>query len=305
MKQEFNASIQGIIKYIILLMVFVTFNTSASNESLKLKHIVKAQHHKKAHRSKLKLYVFDCGEILVRDQSLFNPILTKDEPITFSNTCYLIKHSRGALFWDTGLSDSIVGISEGVDVGGGAFNFKVVKTLKSQLEEIDVDPLSVDYIAFSHLHLDHTANAAYFLNATWLIQESEYEVAFSPDAETFFFNPQDYGVLQGNDTIKLNGHHDVFGDRSVVIISTPGHTPGHQALYINLPETGPIILSGDLYHFQKNREEYGFPVFNTKKETVHSFALIDDLLDKLNAKLWIQHDKPFVESLKLSPNFYQ
>jgi len=301
----FNASIQGVIRCGFLLLSVVAFNASASDESLKLKHIIKAQHHKKSHPTELKLYVFDCGEILVRDKSMFNPVLTKGEHITFADTCYLIKHPKGTLFWDTGLSDSLLGLSEGVDAGDGAFNFKVFKTLKSQLEEIDVDPLSVDYIAFSHLHLDHTANSAYFLNATWLIQENEYELAFSPDAEKFFFNPQDYSVLQGNETIKLNGHHDVFGDKSVVIISTPGHTPGHQALYINLPETGPIILSGDLYHFQKNREEYGFPVFNTKKETVHSFALIDDLLDKLNAKLWIQHDKPFVDSLNLSPAFYQ
>jgi N-acyl homoserine lactone hydrolase len=313
MKQEKNtentsclyALIHNSIRSIIMLLSLTTINANASPGQIKLESLIEAQHHRSSFSTELKLYVFNCGEILVRDITLFAPALTKGEHITFSDTCYLIEHPNGTLVWDTGLSDSLLGVNEGIDVGDGAFNFKVFKTLKSQFEEIDKDPLTVDYIAFSHLHLDHTANAAYFLNATWLIQENEYDIAFSPDAEKFFFNPSDYAVLQGNETVKLNGHFDVFGDKSVVIISTPGHTPGHQMLYLNLPETGPVILSGDLYHFQKNREEYGFPVFNTKKETVHSFALIDELLEKLNAKLWIQHDKPFFESLNLTPAYYK
>ncbi len=305
------------VKYLMIALAISTFSLNASElnnhqshnalagDKRLIKHLKKAQHHNRHQPVDLKLYVFNCGEILARDISIFNPALTPDEQIIFSDTCYLIKHPKGTLIWDTGLSDSLLGAPNGVDAGNGAFNLSVSKTLKSQLDEIDVDPLSIDFIAFSHLHFDHTANTSYFQNATWLIQEVEYDLAFSPEAEQFFFNPQDYSVLQNNDTIKLNGHYDIFGDASVVIISTPGHTPGHQALYLNLAETGPTILSGDLYHFQQNREEYGFPVFNTRKETVHSFALVDDLLDELNAKLWIQHDKPFFNSLNLSPAFYQ
>ena len=254
----------------------------------------------------LKLYVFDCGEILVREKSLFNPALPKGQQITLANTCYLVSHPKGTLMWDTGLSDSLSGLPNGVDAGAGAFNLSVSKTLTSQLGEIKVNPLSIDYIAFSHLHFDHTGNAKYFQNATWLIQKPEYKVAFSSEAESFSFNPDDYSYLKGNTTIKLDGHYDVFGDGSVVILSTPGHTPGHQNLFLNLPETGPTILSGDLYHFEENRVEYAIPVFNTKRETIHSFVLIDNVLDDIKkSKLWIQHDKPFVESLNLSPGFYQ
>ncbi|VAW62951.1 hypothetical protein MNBD_GAMMA11-3208 [hydrothermal vent metagenome] len=297
--------------FIALCIAFFSSNVSAEqadenqiSEKHLIKRLLEAQHDND-HPVDLKLYVFDCGQMLVRDITILNPALTPGEEIIFSDTCYLISHPNGTLIWDTGLSDSLLGVAGGVDAGNGLFNLSVSKTLKSQLEEIDIDPLSIDYIAFSHLHFDHTANTSYFLNATWLIQEVEYDLAFSPQAEQFFFNPEDYSILQNNDTVKLNGHYDVFGDTSVVIVSTPGHTPGHQVLYLNLAETGPVILSGDLYHFQQNREEYGFPVFNTKKETVHSFALVDDLLDELNAKLWIQHDKPFFDSLNLSPAFYQ
>ena len=254
----------------------------------------------------LKLYVFNCGEILVREKSLFNPALPEGLQMTLSDTCYLIKHPKGTLMWDTGLSDGLSGLPNGIDVAEGVFNLSVTKTLSSQLEEINVDPLSIDYIAFSHLHFDHTANARYFQNATWLIQKPEYKAAFSPEAVSLFFNPDDYSSLKDNETIQLDGHYDVFNDGSVVILSTPGHTPGHQNLFLNLPETGPIILSGDLYHFEENRAEYVIPVFNTsKRETVHSFVLIDNVIDGINASLWIQHDKQFMESLRLSPEFYK
>lgn len=254
----------------------------------------------------LKLYVFECGEILAREKSMFNPELDDGLQITLSDTCYLIQHPKGTLMWDTGLSDKILNIPGGVDEAGGAFNTSVSKTLISQLDEIGVDPLSIDYIAFSHLHFDHTGNASYFQNATWLIQKPEYKVAFSPEAESLAFQPDDYASLKDNQTIKLEGHYDVFGDGSVVIISTAGHTPGHQNLFLNLAKTGPVVLSGDLYHFEDNRNDYAVPIFNTsKKQTIHSFVLIDNVLEDVKAKLWIQHDKPFVDSLNLSPAFYQ
>ncbi len=253
----------------------------------------------------LKLYVFDCGEIEVRDLSVFNPAISKGTVKVFSDACYLIVHPKGTLFWDSGLPDTLVTQAGGIEIANGLFKISVTRTLKSQFEEIGIDPLSVDYIALSHLHSDHTGNAQYFLNAKWLIQKNELAIAFSPEGEALGFSPSDYELLQDNE-MPIEGHYDVFNDKSVVIVSTPGHTPGHQSLYIDLPQTGKIILSGDLYHFQDNRINYGIPVFNaTKRETVHSFVLIDNLLDKLNAKLWIQHDKPFFDSLNLSPAYYQ
>ena len=292
------------IKYLLLLLTISSFTAFASSDDYDDEFEIDDLEESRS--VDLKLYVFDCGEILAREKSMFNPVLPEGQQITLANTCYLIKHPKGTLMWDTGLSDSLISFPDGVDAGGGAFHLTVKKTLRSQFEEINIDPLSVDYIAFSHLHFDHSGNASYFQNATWLIQKPEFDVAFSPEAVNFFFNPDDYASLRDNQIIKLDGHFDVFGDGSVVVLSTPGHTPGHQNLYLNLPETGPVILSGDLYHFEENRIEYAVPVFNSsKRETIHSFVLIDNAIDEVAAKLWIQHDKPFVDSLKLSPYFYQ
>ena len=96
----------------------------------------------------------------------------------------------------------------------------------------------------------------------------------------------------------------MFGDGSVVLIPTPGHTAGHQSLLVNLVDTGPVLLAGDLYHFQFNRDHYGIPVWNDKKATIRSFAKIDELLDKTKAQLWIQHDKPQFDALKKAPAYY-
>jgi len=253
----------------------------------------------------LKLYAFECGKILVRDISLFNPLLEKGQEKNLANPCFLIQHPKGTLMWDAGLPDGLIGMPDGLDVFNGGIHLSVTKTLKSQMSEIDMKPEDIDFLVLSHLHNDHTGNAGYFTQSTWLIQDVEYKIAFSQNAEQYGFTPKDYSKLQSNPVKKLRGNFDVFGDGSVVIISTPGHSPGHQSLFVDLPKTGPVMLSGDLYHFQENRESYGIPIWNSKKETIHSFVLMDNLLEKTKAPLWIQHDQVQFNQLKLAPAFYE
>lgn len=253
----------------------------------------------------LKLYVFDCGNVKARDVSLFNPLMEKGAQKDLADPCYLIKHPKGTLVWDTGVPDQLIENKNGLEIMDGAFNFSISKTLRSQLAEISIDPSKIDFLAFSHLHNDHTGNAGLFKNSTWLMQEAEYTIAFSENAKKYGYRPQDYSNTRGNTIIKLHGNHDVFGDGSVVIIFTPGHSPGHQSLFVDLPKTGPVILSGDLYHFKENRDNYGIPVWNSKKETIHSFALIDTFLERTKASLWIQHDKEQFDTLRHAPQFYQ
>lgn len=253
----------------------------------------------------LKLYIFNCGHIKARDLSLLNPLIGKGVQKDLANPCYLIQHPKGTLFWDAGLADQLIENKKGSDVLNGAFNMSVSKTLRSQLAEIDLDPAKIDFLAFSHLHNDHTGNAGLFRNSTWLMQEAEYNMAFGESAKDFGYHPQDYLNSSGKTITKLRGNYDVFGDGTVVIISTPGHSLGHQSLFIDLPKTGPIVLSGDLYHFKENRDNYGIPVWNSKKETIHSFVLVDTLLAKTKASLWIQHDKEQFDTLRHAPLFYE
>jgi len=209
------------------------------------------------------------------------------------------------MVWDAGLNDAIASEKDGVEFYDGVFNLSVKKTMLSQLEEVGVKPAQVTYFAPSHLHVDHSGNANYFADSTLLMQQAEYQVAFSKDAANYGFDINNYSALKDAKRIPLQGDHDVFGDGSAIILSTPGHSPGHQSLYLKLPETGPVILSGDLYHFHKNRQEYGIPVWNDKKSTISSFAKIDNILDKTAAKLWIQHDPEEAKTKRMSPAYYQ
>ncbi|MGQ0794031.1 MAG: N-acyl homoserine lactonase family protein [Deltaproteobacteria bacterium] len=258
-------------------------------------------------KAKVKLYVFDCGYITANDLSIFSSEgFYKGETKELVDSCYLVIHpTKGMLLWDAGLSDSLISKPEGVVVGGGAFTLKVKKTLASQLQVIGVKPEDVTYIAFSHLHFDHTGNANAFTNATWLVQGVEFDAGFGPDAEKLFFDPSTYNKLKSGKVEKLDGDKDVFGDGSVIIYAAPGHTPGHQVLYVNLRKSGPIVLSGDLYHFEKNRTFRRVPAFNFDKEaTKTSIGRVEDIVAKENAQFWIQHDTEQNAKIKHSPEFY-
>jgi glyoxylase-like metal-dependent hydrolase (beta-lactamase superfamily II) len=252
----------------------------------------------------LKLYVFECGRILTRDVSVFNPPSPKGTAMNMVSPCYMVEHPQGRLFWDAGIRDSLITEKNGLENLNGLFKLSVHKTLRSQLKEIGVDPKEVDFLALSHLHIDHAGNANYFAAATWLVQKSSHQLAFGNFAEKYGFVQADYRKLERAKTVNLHGDYDVFGDGSVVILHTPGHTPGHQSLWIDLPNSGPVLLSGDLYLFRKNREDYGISAWNDKKMTVRSFARIDEILDRTGADLWIHHDKEQFDSQRKSPDYY-
>jgi N-acyl homoserine lactone hydrolase len=97
----------------------------------------------------------------------------------------------------------------------------------------------------------------------------------------------------------------VFGDGSITIISTPGHTPGHQSLLVKLPKTGAVVLSGDAVHFKDNFENRRVPEFNTDRDqSFASMQRIADVLAREKAQLWINHDKAQTDRLKKAPAFY-
>src|SRR5262249_10310523 len=155
----------------------------------------------------------------------------------FSDNCYLIRHSRGILLWDTGVPDAVATMPDGMVVANGAITFRRAKTLAAQLAEIGVKPSDVTYVAISHTHGDHVGNVGLFPSATVVIREAEYDWALTQPVKPAF------GTAQPIE--RLAGDRDVFGDGSVVILSTPGHSPGHQSLLVVLPKTGAVVLSGD------------------------------------------------------------
>ncbi|MFT7218841.1 MAG: N-acyl homoserine lactone hydrolase [Candidatus Azotimanducaceae bacterium] len=252
----------------------------------------------------IRLYVFNCGEITFEDVSAFG-ISNDETPVrTLAVPCYLIDHPRGHLFWDGGLPTGIAG--KGNMEGAPGMEMQYERSVLDQMKDINISPDEVEYLAFSDMHFDHVGAANAFTTSKLLIQQTEYQAAFTHGADSTNFNPGDYQKLFDNPKIVLDGDHDVFGDGRVKIISAPGPSPGHQVLFLDLTETGPILLSGDLYHFRESIPLRRTPEFSTSRaQTLNSMNRVSAVLAKKRATLWIQHEKAFADTLTLSPEYYR
>ena len=250
------------------------------------------------------LYVFNCGDIEVRDLSIFTPGTNEGKVKQMTDSCYLIKHEKGMLFWDTGLNDTLG--SKGVDAWEGKFHLSVSNPLSTQLNEINVKPSDIDFLGISHFHGDHTGNANLFTQSALIIQQEEYDAAFGDDPSKAGFDASSYKDLDKSKIKIISGDLDVFGDGTVVIKRAIGHTPGHQVLFVDLDESGPIVLSGDLYHFTDNRTHKRVPSFNfDKDQTLEAMKQIEAFVNQKKARLWIQHDLEQNKAIKHSPAYYQ
>ena len=237
------------------------------------------------------MFVLDCGEATAPDLSQWSPGVHPGRPVTFSNNCYLLRHDSHWLLWDTGISDELANLPEGKVVAHHVRGI-VKRTLESQLLEIGIRPHDVTHIAFSHAHFDHVGNSRLFTQARWLVQQAEYDAMFGREAAGFGFRLDLYGTLRDNPLQLLNGDHDVFGDGAVRIIATPGHTPGHQSLFVRLPNNDAVILSGDAAHSVENFAHRRVPSFNVDADRTR--ASIDKLravAEQTGAKILINHDR--------------
>ena len=236
------------------------------------------------------LYKFDGGTVMANNLNLFAQNDTyKGESKKLADAFYVIKHPKGTLLWDTGLPEMLVG-NDPYTPEGGAFTISRKDSITTQLKSIGLSPKDIDMIAFSHIHFDHTGAANHFANAKWLVQKQEYEFANGEDIKgNTFYDPSSFSKLTNVEL--LSGDRDIFGDDTVVIKSMPGHTPGHQSLYLSLKNNGPTILTGDLFHFEENRENAIVPQFNYDiPETEKSIEAFEAFAKAKNAKVIIQHD---------------
>ncbi len=255
-------------------------------------------------RPEVKLYTFDGGTVMVNNLELFSQDTTyRGQTKEFSDPFYVIGHPKGNLMWDAGLPEMLVPMPEPYTDPSGAFTVSRKDSVINQLKSIGMDIDDIKYIALSHTHFDHSGHANVFKNATWLVQEKEYD--FVTSEETQNNNADIYGAIaELKNTQKLNGDFDVFGDGSVIIKSMPGHTPGHQVLYLDLAENGPTLLTGDLYHLYENRKFKRVPIFNFDVEqTLNSMEDFEAFANEMNAKVYIQHHKEDFNKMPKAPEY--
>lgn len=222
-----------------------------------------------------------------------------EETKALVGSCYLIRHGDRALVWDTGIDPSTSG-----DPDGG---FILDSTLVSQLAKLGLSPADIDFVGISHYHYDHVGQAKDFPASTLLIGKADWE-AITRDPPLGNADPKMFAPwIAGSSTVEtFTGDKDVFGDRSVVILSMPGHTPGHHALLVRLAGMGPVLLTGDLAHFAENYAREGVPTFNTDRaDTLASFDRFKKIAKTIGATVIIQHEPGDVAKLPAFPEAAQ
>ena len=243
----------------------------------------------------VKLFQLVGGSILVKKLEVFSQDTTyTGQSKQFTDAYYVISHPKGNLMWDAGLPEQLV-MPEPYDEPSGVYRIQRPDSLVNQLKSIGFKVDDFQYFAMSHSHFDHTGHANYMKNATWIVQENEYNSVLGDSLAQ-----KDASVASLTKVKKINGDYDVFGDGTVIIKYTPGHTVGHQALYVEVSGLEkPVLLTGDLYHFEENRTNKGVPSFNYDvKQTLESMVKFEAFAKEKNAEVIIQHSPKDFEKLE-------
>jgi len=209
--------------------------------------------------------------------------------VQLTASCYLVRHNDDYLIWDTGYP-----------MGNTPTAPKT--SLLDLVGQLKVTPAQVKYVGISHYHGDHTGQASQFPQATLLIGKGDWDVVTDPKQQASLSAPFKQWTGGEGKVEPVTGDKDVFGDGSVIMLDTPGHTPGHHSLLVKLKDMGNVLLSGDLAHFHENYEGNGVPTFNTNRAaTIASLERFKKIAANLKATVIIQHDERDVSKLPAFP----
>jgi len=236
--------------------------------------------------TKVTLQAFECGRIMQNDLGRFSDTMKfKGEKRQFIAGCFLIRHPKGLLLWDTGLTPALVGAT------GGPPGMALDKSIVDRLKENGIEPGAVTHVGISHYHADHSGGAADFPNAELLIGEADLAALKAMKSDDRQVTQLANWLNGGGKLRAVKGDLDIFGDGSVTMLTMPGHTPGHSALLVELANSGAVLISGDQYHFRENRAARGVPGFNASRaDTLASHDRFETIAKELKARVVIQHD---------------
>lgn len=240
----------------------------------------------------LQLWRLDCGSLDLNLADFSDTGLYAGERRTLPSGCYLIKNGDRLLLWDTGLDGALAGKAK--DAQGSLLRERIVP----QLARIGVKPQDVTFVGISHYHYDHTGQAADFPGATLLIGKKDFDVVKTREQLKPRFAPW---LTGGSKVVEVASDKDVFGDGRVMMLALPGHTPGHSGLLVKLA-SGPVLLSGDQYHFAEQVANRGVPIFNADRaDTLASHDRFDRLAKNIGARVIIQHERRDIPKLPPFP----
>ena len=244
----------------------------------------------------LHAYVLDCGYADGDFSWLSDEGRFEGETGRLSNPCFLIRHPDGDLLWEAGLPAAL---HEDGPQETDLATIGVDEPLIPQLARLGVSPSDIEYLALSHYHIDHAGQPEAAEGATWLVHRADHEVVATGESGE---HDADFAPLRAMTAAVFEGERDVFGDGRVRIVPAPGHTPGHSVLFLDLPETGPVVLSGDLWHRAESRTQRAVPGYNaSREETLASMDRVEAMIAETGARLVIQHEADDYAALPKPP----
>jgi glyoxylase-like metal-dependent hydrolase (beta-lactamase superfamily II) len=249
----------------------------------------------------LSLWRLDCGNFVIKDFNAFfsdTMAYTPGQPKNIASSCYLIKNGNRYMLWDTGLTARLIGNTQ----DNAAQRIELKTSIVDQLKRIGVRPEQIEMIGISHYHSDHLGQAANFPRAELVIGKGDLDaLKAKPTPQGMEPDLLKPWISGGRKVTAVEGDADLFEDGRVIMLKTPGHTPGHNALLVKLA-SGNVLLTGDLYHFTEQVLIKGVPPFNTNRaDTLASMDRFDKLARNLRAKVIIQHEPADIGKLPAFP----
>ncbi len=251
----------------------------------------------------MEMWRLGCGDINLADGGIFSDThLFDGQRRALTGSCYLIRHGKDYMLWDAGLPKTLIG----APTSDHGVSLSLERSIVDQVAELGIDPKAITKVAVSHYHFDHTGQLTDFPRATLLVSEKDWQIVSGQQEGVSYLNRSLFAPWLGAKAGKVKmiaRDEDVFGDGSVLIKATPGHTPGHTSLLVRLPKTGDVLLTGDLYHFEAQANKHSVPQYNYNREqTTSSMARFDETAKALNARVVIQHDPLHIGRLPAFPS---
>jgi glyoxylase-like metal-dependent hydrolase (beta-lactamase superfamily II) len=248
----------------------------------------------------IELWRLDCGEFVIKQYGAFfsDTFQYPAGPKEIVGSCYLIRHGNRYMLWDTGLTDALIGN----DFDNPGQTIRVKRSIVDQLAQLKLKPGQIETIGISHWHFDHVGQAGRFPQAKLLMGKGDLELLrATPPVDEDSAKGLAHWLSGAGKTEEITADKDVFGDGRVVMLKLPGHTPGHYALLVRLA-SGPVLLSGDQYHFTEQVKNRGVPPFNhDRADTLASMDRFDRIAANLKAKVIIQHEPADIAKLPAFP----